>query len=264
MIRSDFSDFCYTFSMTVSSRITAFKLYPYKKNQDVVYTGTYITRKKKEIDFASIVDGWNNPEKISSNEPGRVVAKLVSEKFPALFLQHFESENYNFKQLNKISDNTAQEIEKEVLSLYPEHASCVASFIVSFADKNIVITISTISTLIWIKNHWEKPKEIGDYRLDPKKYPSGASHMIGRGELKNDSLYLVKTDALIVPKNTPIFISTDGLLMQGGIMNLAELNRYSQETSPFNPDKFITGLGQIIEKKRAAQKDDISVFIQVG
>ena len=250
--------------MKVSPNNIAFKLYPHKRYQDVIKLGNYITKNMENIVFASIVDGWNNPKEIASDKPGKVVAGLVSKELPILFLKYFEEKKFSLDNLDILGNRVAQEIEQRVLAIYPAHASCCGTFIFDYKDNNIIIAISTISTLLWFDNHWEKPKEIGDYLLDYTKLPSGASHMIGRGELKNNPLYSVKTDVLTVSKNIPIFVATDGLLMQGGIMTLDEMNRFSQKTSPFNSMEFIEGLGKIIEEKRNLQKDDISIFIKVG
>lgn len=241
----------------------AFKLLPHKRNQDIVEIGKYSVKKGGEIFFASIVDGWNNPNEMSDDSFGRIVAERVSKEFPHLFLQLLEEDSFKLDNISKIAKETAQKMDKEVISWYPAHASCVGSFIFELPEYTIIVAQGTISTLLWNGKAWEKPEEIGDYILDPKRYESGSRTFFGRGELKNNPFYTADTDTLVVSNDTPILVATDGLILEKKMMNLEELNNLSQRSPFLDPETFIDKLGAYIESRRHLQKDDISIFIKV-
>lgn len=108
---------------------------------------------------------------------------------------------------------------------------------------------------------WEKPVEIGYYALDPTIYPSNVSRFFGRGELKNNTLYSAQTDTVFTIPTTPLFIATDGLLLDN-LMTTNELTQFTQEVGLQSPNHFIAKLGALIEQRKDNQKDDITILLR--
>jgi len=241
----------------------AYSLFPHKRNQDVIVKGSYFTKTGDELTFYSITDGWNNPEKMLDNKSGRIVATRVAQEFPKLFLKSLEKVSFKLSQAGDIAYKAANDMDKKVLSWYPTRASCVGTFLFEISNKTVIVAVGTITTLLWKNDSWEAPKEIGDYILDPNKYESGGQTFFGRGELKYNPLYTAKTDTLVVDNKTPIFVATDGLLMEKRIMTLEELNVFTRKVTIKDPSKFIQKLGEYIKSIRDKQKDDISIFIKI-
>ena len=213
-------------------RKVAFALFPYKRDQDLIKIGEY-TFKHKKIPYESITDGWNNSEDILGNDPGRVVAKRVAEQFPKLFVRSIGDDLSISKPIEDVARKTADAMDKNVLSWYPAHASCVGTFIIGLQDRNIIIAVGTISTYLWNGRAWEKPNGIGDYVLDRQIYTLGSARFFGLGEFKGNSLYSPEPDTVVVSNTTPIFVATDGLIMDNSIMTIEELNEYSKKASPY-------------------------------
>jgi hypothetical protein len=240
----------------------AYEIFPYKRGQDTVSLGIYSSKDGVKVPFASIVDGWNDPNKFDSDIPGKEFANKVSERFPNLLLKSLESNSFNFEGVSKRAINIAKVVDNEVVSWYPSSVSCVGTFIIDLQKKNLITAVGPISTLLWDGKSWYKPEEFGDYVIDSNKYPSGAQRFFGRGELKNDPFYSVNPDTIVVDKGIPIFIATDGLMLENGIMTLDDLNKFSSSVNINNPKEFIQQLGNHIESIQDRQKDDISVFIK--
>lgn len=148
----------------------------------------------------AVVDGWDNPEYYSDNVTGKRVAEYVAKAFPRKFRTSRES-----------AQHVADEIDKQVLAMYPVHASCVGAFLFHVKNSDISVAVGSVVVLIWGASHWVKPKEIGDYSLDPKKYPSDVSMFFVRGELKSDPLYGCRAETVELSPETPVLLATDGL-----------------------------------------------------
>lgn len=249
--------------MSGSGNKVAYEVIPYKRDQDLVRIGEFIGTGGLKISYASIVDGWSNLEKIAGNEPGRIVAERVSKEFPILFLKALEERKFNLDGVEQLALDVSKEVDAKVLSWYPAHASCVGTFIFELPSKVVIVAEGTISTLLWNGKFWEKPIGIGDYVLDGTKYESAARRFFGRGELKNNPFYSVNPDVVVVSKNVPIFVATDGLIMDKAIMTLGELNEISSDIDKENVSGFIKKLGDFVRRRRDLQKDDISIFLRI-
>lgn len=222
---------------------------PFKRNQDLVKI-TSGTGKLKYI--ASIVDGWNNPKEIPSNMPGRAVAKYVAETLPKIFLKQTS------KNITQNAKRTTEIIDQEVIQKWPAHTSCVGAFLFSFEKQNILLTIGSVLIYIYKNKCWKKPKEIGNYWLDPEQYPSNVSRFIGRGELKKDPLFSAKPDILVLKPTTPLLITTDGF---SDIVSESKLIKTLADCKLDSPEKYLNKIVQVIKKTK--QKDDITLFIKI-
>jgi hypothetical protein len=228
----------------------AYALIPFLRNQDIIE----ITPGTKEITFAaSVIDGWNNKDELSGNEAGKKVAELVATRFPEIFLDRTE------KDWQTRAEKTAELMDQEILNRWPAYVSCVGSFLFSERDKNVLLTIGSVVVFVWNGQAWKRPKEIGDYSLDPQKYPSDVSRFIGRGELKQDSFYSAKPDVAVLPKDRPILIASDGL---EDIFTPQEFNQITQGWDIKNPQEFISNLLVEIKIWKHRQKDDISILFK--
>ncbi len=164
----------------------AYAILPYKRNQDVIK----ITSGKRVPIFAvSIVDGWHNLDYLPGNKAGRDVAEFVAEKFPLEFFNEAKG------TIQKKAEKVAASMESQVFQMYPKHASCVGIFLFHHHTHDIIVALGSVVVLWWNGKEWAKPKHVGDYSLDPKKFPSDVSRFVGRGELKTDPRYSYKPDS---------------------------------------------------------------------
>jgi len=230
----------------------SYSLIPFKRNQDLIKIQGF----NKKINFtASIVDGWNNLDKTEGNESGKKVALFVANNFPKQFLK-IDVDNFQER-----AEKSTEFIDKEILKLYPAHASCVGAFLFDFDNKNIIVTVGSIFVYVWNGTTWRKPKEIGDYSLDPKNYPSDVSRFFGRGELKklDPNLYTVKPDVVLLSPKCPIFIGTDGI---EEFITKEDLNDYTKKVGLTNSQKFISSLTKLAKTRSNLQNDDTSIFVK--
>ncbi len=230
----------------------SYSLIPFTRNQDLIKVQEF----NKKIKFAvSVVDGWNNPDKIKGNESGRKIASFVADNFPNQFLKT------DISNLQERSEKAAKFIDKKVLKLYPAHVSCVGAFLFNFDNKNIIVTVGSIFVYVWNGAVWEKPKEIGDYLLDLKNYPSNVSRFFGRGDLKkqNPNLYMAKPDTVVLSPKCSIFIATDGI---EELISKEELNNYTNKIGLNTSEKLIKFLTGLIQSRKNLQNDDVSIFLK--
>jgi len=230
----------------------SYSLIPFKRNQDLIKVQEF----NKKIKFtASVVDGWNNLDKIKGNQSGKKVASFVADNFPNQFLK---TDINNFQER---AEKATKLIDKEILKQYPAHASCVGAFLFNYDNKNIIVTVGSIFVYIWNGTTWEKPKGIGDYSLNPKNYPSDVSRFFGRGELKKQdpNLYMVKPDTVVLSPKKSIFIGTDGI---EELISKEELNIYTKKIGLTSSEKLINFLTELIKSRRSLQNDDASIFLK--
>ncbi len=231
----------------------SYSLIPYQRNQDVIKIQKN-NRGAKLI--VSVVDGYNDNNKLRDNKPGKNVATFVATNFPKTFLKT------QIKDVRKRAEISAEIIDQEVIKIYPAYVACVGGFLFSFESKQIIIVVGSIFVYIWNGFLWKKAKEIGDYSLDLKKYPSDVSRFFGEGELKrqNPTFYKAKPDTVILPYKTPVFIGTDGT---EEILSLEDLNHVTKKTGLKSAKKLIDKLTDFIQSKKNLQNDDASIFLKI-
>ncbi len=230
----------------------AYHIIPYKRNQDVVR----IVRNQGGWDLViSVVDGYSNPKYFKGNQEGREVAHLVSKLFPELFYKHAE------KDLVRRAKKVAQMIDKHVLAIYPERVACVGIFLFQKGEKQIIVTVGSVIVYLWNGKEWYKPKEIGDYSLDPKKpesYGSDVSRFFGGGDNKDKPVFSCEPDIVETSSYTPVFLATDGL---EDIFDLNRLNNLTYRIIDKRANYFIKKVSlEIIRSKK--QIDDISILLK--
>lgn len=232
---------------TLSRLGIAYTLLPYKRNQDVIK----IFPQTENAHFvASIVDGFNFRDKIPGNTVGRKAAQFIAETYPEIFLQLTEKDYYvRAKKAAFLAD-------EQFLTRFPRYVSAVGVFIFAFETETVIVALGTIK--VWTKKRgvWLKPKQIGDYFLPYPKYYSGSRSLFGFGEVKHNPFYHVRPDVVVVKAHTSILVATDGL---DDVMNLDDLNRFTQSVTDKNPEEFVKQLLAEI-KRRKTQKDDIALF----
>lgn len=227
----------------------AYAQIPGPRDQDVIR----IVKSAGGITVASVIDGWNLRE-LGTNEPGKEFAAIVAKRFPEIFL------NTKAPTLRKQAKLAAQAMDKEMLALYPKDVSCVGSFLFMAKKQAFLVTIGSVFVLVWDGKRWYRPKAIGDYSLDPQKYPSDVSMFIGRGELKNDPFYSAKPDVVVFPKGRIIFVGTDGL---EDLFTVDGFNSCVRGLPFDDPREWISSLRAEVEKRKSRQKDDISFLLKV-
>lgn len=215
---------------------------PFRRNQDIISIQPHVV---------AVVDGWSNEQFLSGNAPGRETAELVAKEYPQVFLATHGA------TLVSRAQKVAEIVDKKVLEKFPAHAACVGVFL--FIGKRIdIVSVGTINTFLWNGVKWYKPKEIGNYFLPYPKYTSGSRTFFGRGELKNDTFYAIKADALTVSQSMPVLVATDGL---DDVLSVDDLTSISRRVSFHEPGKLLQAFMEEIQK-RSTQKDDISFLLR--
>lgn len=187
--------------------------------------------------YCSVVDGWSNEKFLPGDQPGRDAAKFIARYFPKVFLS------------TRRAQEAAEIVDIELLKRYPAHVAVVGVFLFPDKQKIEIVSVSTVNTFLWDGTKWYKPKEIIDYSLPFPEYPSDARTFFGRGELKIDPFYTIKADALTVPNNQPILVTTDGL---NDVMTMDEIPKPSPTLLDFLKREI---------HKQGTQKDDISLLL---
>lgn len=223
----------------------AYSLFPFKRSQDVIRIDNY---KGGEFSVA-VVDGWNNLDYLPDNVSGKRVAEFVAQEYPKKFISNPA----------KDAQHVAEEIDRQVLAMYPAHASCVGAFLFHFDDRDLIVAVGSVVVLYWDGNCWAKPKEIGDYSLDPKKFPSDVSTFFGRGELKADPLYRCHADVVKVSSQTPVLFASDGLEK---VLTNQEINSIVPLGSKSSPKTLVSRILTEV-KAKGTQNDDISVLVRL-
>lgn len=236
-------------SDVIGSDRIAYAQVPGPRNQDTIR----VHKDPNGEGVISVIDGWNNQD-LDTDKPGREFASTVAQRFPDVFLRS------PLQDPRERAVATACAIDEEMLAKYPAHVSCVGSFLFLFEKKDVLVTIGSVFVLVWNGRKWYRPKAIGDYSLDPQKYPSDVSRFIGRGELKNDPLYSPEPDVVVFPKERIIFVSTDGL---EDLFTVDKFNSCVRGLSLDDPREWVSKLKAEVEEKKSRQKDDVSFLLKV-
>jgi hypothetical protein len=221
---------------------------PFRRNQDVILIQQ---NRGNDGEVASVVDGWNDLERVPADHPGREAASFVAGRYPELFLASKE------RILPRAAQEAAERLDREFLDRYPAYVASVGAFAFCSRKQTVLVSIGTIHVWIWNGTEWRKPEEIGDYFLRQPEHESGSRTFWGRGELKGDPFYSLRADTVVLPPQTPFLITTDGL---DGVLTLSGINEIQKETQPSVPGFFEA----LLEKVRTSQKqrDDITLLMR--
>jgi hypothetical protein len=221
---------------------------PFRRNQDVIR----IQKDRRGFgDVISVVDGWNDIEKVSSDQPGREAASFVASRYPEVFLA------LKKRTLCPAAQDAAMQVDKEFLQRYPAHVGSVGAFAFCSREQTVLVSLGTINVWIWNGTKWHKPKEIGDYFLPEPEYESGSRTFWGRGELKDNPFYALRTDTVVLSPQTPFLIATDGI---DDVLTLSVINQMQEETRSSFPVFFKTLLEKVLRGKK--QRDDITLLMR--
>ncbi len=221
---------------------------PFRRNQDVIHIQK--NRSDRE-DVISVVDGWNDVERVPSDHPGRKAASFVARRYPEVFLSLRE------QTLAHAAQDAAEQVDHEFLRRYPSHVASVGAFAFCSWKQTILVSIGTINVWIWNGTQWHKPEEIGDYVLPQPEYESGSRTFWGRGELKDDPFYALRVDTVVLSPQTPFFIATDGM---DDVFTLSEINEMQEETRSSFPGFFKAVVEKVLSSKK--QRDDITLLMR--
>jgi hypothetical protein len=119
------------------------------------------------------------------------------------------------------------------------------------------VSLGTINVWIWNGTNWHKPGEIGDYFLSEPEYESGSRTFWGRGELKDNPFYALRTDTVVLSPQTPFIIATDGA---DDVLTLSEINEMQEETRSSFSGFFKALVGKVLKCKK--QRDDITLLMR--
>ena len=222
---------------------------PFKRNQDVVR----VISGNQEFEYvACIVDGWNNPDELKGDVPGRKVARLVADLYPQEFLQS------TIKDTIKRAHADAKIIDDTVNNLSPHYASAVASFLFHGAKEDVIVSVGDVETYLWDGKIWYKPKEISDHWIDPAKYPSNVSRFFGCWERKQYPIFSAEPDVMTIPSTTPVMIATDGIKTSA---TLSDINLLSVNPIQTSAKKIVEAIFHEVTR-RGTQRDDISILVR--
>jgi hypothetical protein len=221
---------------------------PFRRNQDVILIQPDCGNAG---DVVSVVDGWNNVERVPSDHPGREAASFVANRYPELFLALKEHPPTHAAQ------DAAEQVDREFLHRYPAHVASVGAFAFCSRKQTLLLSIGTIHVWIWNGTEWHKPEEIGDCFLPQPEYESGSRTFWGRGELKGNPFYALRADTVALSPQTPFFIATDGL---DDLLTLNEINEMQKETRSSFPGFFEALVEKALTSKK--QRDDITLLMR--
>jgi hypothetical protein len=220
---------------------------PFRRNQDVIL----IQQDRSDAgNLVSVVDGWNDVERVPSDHPGREAASFVASRYPELFLAAKE------RILVHAAQDAAEQVDREFLDRYPAHVASVGAFAFCSPEQTVLVSVGTINVWIWDGTEWRKPEGIGDYFLPQPQYESGSRTFWGRGELKDDPFYALRADAVVLPPQTPFFIATDGM---DDVICLSEINKLHGEAGP--SPVFFKRLVEMVHMSDR-QQDDIALLMR--
>lgn len=222
---------------------------PFRRNQDVILIRQDCGGNAGDV--VSVVDGWNDPQKALSDQQGREAASFAAGRYPELFLAS------NERILARAAQEAAEQLDREFLDRYPAHVASVGAFAFCSRKQTVLVSIGTINTWIWNGTEWHKPEEIGDYFLPQPEYESGSRTFWGRGELKEDPVYSLQADTVVLPPQTPFLIATDGL---DDVLTLGEINALTEESPSSFPDFFKALAEKAMASKK--QRDDITLLMR--
>lgn len=221
---------------------------PFRRNQDVIF----VQQGHGDAgDIISVVDGWNDRERVPSDHPGREAASFVARRYPELFLALYQRHPAHAAQ------EAAEQLDREFLRHYPAHIASVGAFAFSFQEQTVLVSVGTINAWIWNGTKWHKPEEIGDYFLPQPEYESGSRTFWGRGELKDDPFYTLRADTVVLALQTPFLIATDGM---DDLFTLNEINCIHGEAASGFPGFFNILVEKVLASKQ--QRDDITLLMR--
>jgi hypothetical protein len=221
---------------------------PFRRNQDVILIQPDCGNAG---DIISVVDGWNNIERVPSDHPGREAASFVASRYPEVLLASKE------RILSRAAQDVAEQVDREFLQQYPAHVASVGAFAFCSRKQTVLLSIGTIHVWIWNGTAWYKPEEIGDYFLPQPEYESGSRTFWGRGELKNDPFYALQVDTVALSPQTPFFIATDGV---DDVFTLSDVNEMQGKTPSSFPCFFEALVEKVLTGKK--QRDDITLLMR--
>ena len=221
---------------------------PFRRNQDVIHIQK--DRSDRE-DVITVVDGWNDVERVPSDHPGREAASFVARRYPEVFLSLREQTPAHAAQ------DAAEQMDHEFLRRYPAHVASVGAFAFCSRKQTLLVSIGTIHVWIWNGTQWRKPEEIGNYFLPQPEYESGSRTFWGRGELKDNPFYALRVDTVVLPPQTPFFIATDGM---DDVLTLREINEVQEKFRSLFPVFFKALVEKVLVSKK--QRDDITLLMR--
>lgn len=230
----------------------AYTVFPFRQNQDLILVQTFRKNFPKLCFVASVVDGWSDERYIKGNKLGFEAGEFAAREFPKKFLESCTN------NLKKRAEEAASSIDKEFLRKYPPYVATVGAFLFSFRERDIIVAEGSVVVFLWDGKRWVKSKEISDYSLDLRKYPSDVSRFWGRSELKNDPMYSCLPDVITIGKKVPVFLATDGLEKA---LELSEINSLSKNLDFSKPKDFLTKIIDEIKRKKS-QRDDIAILLR--
>jgi hypothetical protein len=222
---------------------------PFCRNQDAIHIQPGCSHNGE--DAISVVDGWNDAERMGSDQPGREAAAFVAKRYPVLFLA------LRGQTPALAAQEAAQQLDREFRQRYPSHVASVGAFAFCSQEQTILVSIGTIHVWTWNGKQWYKPDEIGDYFLPQPEYESGSRTFWGRGELKGNPFYALRVDTVILTPQTPLFIATDGL---DDVLNLSQINEMQGEIQSSFPGFFKTVVHKALSSRE--QRDDITLLMR--
>lgn len=241
---------------TVQKYHIAYGLLPYKRNQDVIrvhnlHDGHYII---------SVVDGWNHPKELLSDESGRQMASIVAEEFPDTYLVAAGRDE------KERADHAVFTLNASLEKRFPRYTSCVASFLIHTGKKgDVIVSVGDVETYLWEKNQWYKPKEISDHWFDPTTYPSDVSktdtsRFFGCFERYIHPEFSCDPDVMTIPFNQPVLIATDGIK---DVLTISDINALPVNPTNQSPKAIIETIFNEVTR-RGSQRDDISVLVRTS
>lgn len=222
----------------------AYALVPFKRNQDVVKihefgNGEYCI---------AVADGWNRPEALPGDEPGREVAQIVASEYPTMFL--------------KFGREASKKLDERIAKKYPKYVSAVAAFLFHSPIRDTVVSIGDVETYLWNGKQWYKPKEISDHWLDERKYPGNVSRFFGASEQKADprfpGIFSAEPDVIQIKQTASVIIATDGIK---DVLSIKDIDAIVGNPRGQKPKKIVDKFLKEIQQRKT-QKDDISVLVR--
>ena len=123
---------------------------PFRRNQDVIL----IQQDCGDAgDVVSVVDGWNDIERISSDHTGRETASFVASRYPEAFLALKE------RTFTHTAQDAAEQVDREFLDQYPTHVASVGAFVFCFRKQTVLVSVGTVHSWIWNGIHGTNPKK---------------------------------------------------------------------------------------------------------
>lgn len=220
---------------------------PFERNQDLV---RIVSEKDDDPLVVCVMDGYSDPNYIENDSEGKKAAEFVSVKFPELFLN---STIADFKERARL---VANEVDRQLIEIYPEYVSCVAAFIFAFPENEIIVSVGDIGIFIW-DGQWQKPDGIGDYSFDIEGFPD-YMRFFGLGNYKSDPRFTAESDVVVFNPGTPILMASDGLTKA---LSLEDINLVTMKLKKKFASELVTSLLKEVQD-RGTQSDDIAILVR--